>query len=59
MKLKWTDEQIRSFSKPVIKAERTGGWVWWLLMATGLSVAVWACIQIWEYYQLNLWLDRI
>jgi len=57
--LKWTDEESRYFSKPIKTAERYSDWGWWLVMAIGLSVVIWTCIQIWESYLGNLWLERI
>jgi hypothetical protein len=30
--LKWTDEEIRYFRKPIMKAEQTNEWAWWILL---------------------------
>jgi len=35
MKLRWGEEKIKGFSKPVKKAERPDDWAWW-----GLFVAM-------------------
>jgi len=59
MRFKWGYEELRYSSDPIKTAERYSDWGWWVLWAVGLLAVAWTCIQIWEYYQLNLWLDRI
>jgi len=30
--LKWTDEELKYFNKPIMKAEQTNDWAWWVML---------------------------
>jgi len=59
MKLKWTDEELRYFSKPIKKAERTGDWFWYAVMATCLGAIGWMLVKLYQLYQIRLWVESI
>ena len=43
MSLKWGEEEIKGFSSPAKKAERTNDWAWWPVIITvviAMSIAL-------------------
>ena len=59
MKLKWGDERIKNFSKPVIKAERAGSWLWWLTAGVCVVTILWFWYKIAQLYAIHLWVSNI
>ena len=56
MRLKWGEEIIKYFSKPVKKAEEVNEWRWWALFVTAVIMIILFILKIlgkiWEE-QLN------
>jgi hypothetical protein len=46
MKLKWTDEEIKYFSKPVKKAEQCNEWAWWGIFGAMVIMEVMLILKI-------------
>ena len=46
MRLKWNKEQIKGFSSPVKKAEKTNDWAWWVLFGAVIIMEVVAILKI-------------
>ncbi|MBA7582369.1 hypothetical protein ES708_24297 [subsurface metagenome] len=40
MRLKWGEEKIKGFSKPVRKAEEVNDWAWWALFGAVVIMVV-------------------
>lgn len=40
MSLKWGEEKLKEFSKPVKKAEEVNEWGWWALFVTAVIMGV-------------------
>ena len=59
MKLKVGNERLKHFSKPVIKAERTGSWLWWLTGGVCVGTILWLWYKIVELYAIHLWLENV
>lgn len=48
MSLKWGEEKIKGFSKPVKKAEEVNDWAWWALFGAVIIMAVIAILKMSE-----------
>lgn len=46
MKLKWGNEKIKGFSKPVKKAEVVNDWAWWALFGAVIIMEVIAILKM-------------
>ncbi|MBA7585942.1 hypothetical protein ES708_27935 [subsurface metagenome] len=46
MRLRWGEEKIKGFSKPVKKAEETNVWAWWALFIAVVIMEVIAILKI-------------
>jgi len=40
MRLKWSNQQIKGFSKPVKKAEAVNDWAWWALFGAVIVMEI-------------------
>ncbi|MBA7587806.1 hypothetical protein ES708_29848 [subsurface metagenome] len=40
MRLKWGEEKIKGFSRPVKKAEEVNDWAWWGLFVAAIVMVV-------------------
>ena len=59
MKLRWGNERIKNFSKPVIKVERTGTWLWLLTGSVCIGTILWLWYKIAQLYAIHLWVNSI
>jgi len=65
LRLKWSDEQLKYFSKPIKTAERLGwldkidGFFWWIVLAVCLWAVIWMGYKLYCLYRIQLWLESI
>ena len=46
MRLKWGEEKIKGFSKPVKKAEEINDWAWWALFGAVIVMGILVILKI-------------
>lgn len=46
MRLKWGEEKIKEFSKPVKKAEEANDWAWWGLFGAVIIMEILLILKI-------------
>ncbi|MBA7565022.1 hypothetical protein ES708_06693 [subsurface metagenome] len=46
MKLRWGEEKIKGFSKPIKKAEEVNDWAWWALFGVMILMIVLVTLKL-------------
>lgn len=60
MKLRWGDERIKHFSKPVKTVERAGiGWLFWLTGGVCVGTIIWFWYKTFQLYAIHLWVSNM
>ena len=44
--LKWTDEELKYFNKPIMKAEQTNEWSWWVMLGALIVMEVMVVLKV-------------
>ena len=44
--LKWTDEELKYFNKPIMKSEQTNDLFWWILFGVVIVMAAMVVLKV-------------
>ena len=52
--LKWTDEELKYFNKPIMKAEQTNEWAWWGMLVALIVMETMVVLKVLGKIQKNI-----